>query len=34
MTYERFGLVLPTQTFNETDDLLRHLHSTPKPLAQ
>ena len=33
MTEEIFGPVLPIQTFDETDDLLRHMRSAPKPLT-
>src|SRR3712207_8012468 len=31
MTEEIFGPVLPIQTFDRTDDLLRHVRSAPKP---
>ena len=33
MTEEIFGPVLPIQTFDKTDDLLRHMRSAPKPLT-
>jgi len=33
MTEEIFGPVLPIQTFDETDGLLRQVRSAPKPLA-
>ena len=33
MTSEIFGPVLPVQTFEDTEELLGHVRSAPKPLA-